>query len=88
MKIKGSFILKKLAGDHIVVPVGSSTVDLNAVITLNETGAFLWEKLDTDTTEEALADALCKEFDVAGDTALSDVRDFTDMMRKAGVLEE
>ena len=35
MTIKGSFILREVAGSHVVVPVGASVVDFNGMITLN-----------------------------------------------------
>ena len=43
MKIKSDFLLKKVADSYVVVPVGKATVSFNGMITLNETGAFLWE---------------------------------------------
>ena len=42
MKIKEGFILREVAGNYIVVAVGSAVKQFNGVITLNETGAFLW----------------------------------------------
>ena len=35
MKIKESFLLKEVAGEFIVVPVGESLVDFSAMIVLN-----------------------------------------------------
>ena len=45
MKLKDGFLLKEIAGSWVVVPVGEQVVDFQMMITLNETGAFLWEKL-------------------------------------------
>ena len=44
MKIKDGFLLRQVAGQNVVMPMGSD-LDLNMMITLNETGAFLWMKL-------------------------------------------
>lgn len=52
MKIKEGFILRTIAGQHVVVPTGQH-LDLSLMITLNETGAFLWEKLQVETTKNA-----------------------------------
>lgn len=46
MKIKPDFLLRKVAENYVVVPVGTAMVDFNGMINLNETGAFLWEKLE------------------------------------------
>ena len=87
MKIGEKFILKKIFDDYIVVPVGSELVDFNSLITLNETGAFLWESLKTDLTEEELCSKLCSEYDVDLDTAKTDVSEFVSKLIEAGVLK-
>ena len=45
MKIKDTFQLVTVAGEHMVIPIGEQSVDFQAMITLNEAGAFLWEKI-------------------------------------------
>ena len=56
MKLKEGFMLKEVAGSYIVIPVGQ--VDFTAMITVNETGAFLWEQLmDGSGVEELCAKA-------------------------------
>lgn len=82
LKIKDGFLLKEIAGDYMVVPVGDNLVDFNALIALNDTGAFLWEQLKDDKTEEQLADALLKEYDVDRANAASDVNEFIDSLKK------
>lgn len=63
MKLKDGFLLRQVAGQTVVLPVGGG-LDLNMMITLNDTGAFLWEHLQTDTDEAALVAALLEEYDV------------------------
>lgn len=45
MKIKEGFILRNVAGSYVVVPIGEATLDFNGMMSLNETGAFLFGKL-------------------------------------------
>ena len=45
MKMKQGFKLLSVAGEHMVVPLGMQTVDFQAMITLNDTGAFLSKDL-------------------------------------------
>ena len=40
MKLKEGFLLRNIAGQTVVLPAGAD-LDLNMMITLNETGAFL-----------------------------------------------
>ena len=72
----------------MVVPVGSDLIDLNAMITLNETGAFLWNLLLSDSTEYELIEAMLKEYDVDMKTASEDIKEFVDNLRKIGALDE
>lgn len=88
MKIKDTFLLKNVAGKTIVVPVGKATLDFNAIITLNETGAFLFAKLqEKDMTEAELISALLEEYDVSEEQAKSDIERFVKSITDAGVVE-
>ena len=87
MKIKENFILRKVADSYIVVPVGSMTLNFNGIINLNETGAFLFEKLQQGAGREDLINVLLEEYDVAPDRAENDVDIFIQKVRDADVLE-
>lgn len=88
MKIKDNFLLKKVAGKTIVVPVGKATLDFNAIITLNETGAFLFAKLqEKDMSEEDLVAALTAEYDVSTEIAAADIKKFVNSIIEAGISE-
>ncbi len=86
MKVKQDFMIKKILDDYIVVPTGEELVNFDAMITLNETGAFLWEQLQEDKTEEELIKALCAEYDVSQDVAKADVSEFIGLLQQAKVL--
>ncbi len=88
MKIKDNFLLKEVAGKTIVVPVGKATLDFNAIITLNETGAFLFAKLqEKDMSEEDLVAALTAEYDVSTEIAAADIKKFVNSIIEAGISE-
>ncbi len=86
MKIAEGFLLKSIAGTNIIVPTGSNTVSFGNVITLNETGVFLWKQLENDTTEENLVNSMLKEYDIDKATAKADVSDFVGRLKEAGLL--
>ena len=54
MKIKDGFVLKTIAGSTVAVPVGDNLVNLQLMLTLNESGAFLWNLLENSATEDEL----------------------------------
>lgn len=55
---------------------------------MNETGRFLWDKLEKDTDENALVSALLEEYEVDGATAEKDVKAFLEVLRKNNILEK
>lgn len=85
MKLKDGFILRTVAGETVVLPVGGG-LDLNMMITLNDTGAFLWEKLGAETDEAALVAALLVEYDVDQETAKEAVSAFVKKLNDNGFL--
>ncbi len=87
MKIKDSFLLREVAGETVVIPAGE-TQNLNFMITLNGTGAFLWKNLLEDTTTDALVEALLKEYDVNADEARTHVDAFVGKLNDYGILEQ
>lgn len=85
MKIKEGFLLRQVAGQMVVLPSGNE-LDLNMMITLNDTGAFLWERLQSETDEAALVAALLAEYDVDEATAAKSVSAFVKKLDENGFL--
>ena len=83
MKIKEGFILREVAGSFIVVAVGEAVKTYNGVITLNETSAFLWNKLIKGATEKELVDALLNEYEVEKEDAVKGVKSFINKLVEA-----
>ena len=87
MKIKDTFILRTIAGNNIVLPVGASSDSFSGMMTLNETGVFLWNNLKSDISMEDLVNAMLSEYDVSAAEAEEDVRAFVETLEKSGMLE-
>ncbi len=87
MKIREGFVLRQVADATIVVPSGTASLDFNGMITLNETGAFLWKLLESDTDEEAMVSAMLKEYDVDEKTAKAGISKFVARLKNEGLLE-
>ncbi|MCD8158676.1 MAG: PqqD family protein [Clostridiales bacterium] len=88
MKIKKGFMLRKIQNTAVVVPFGADSVDFNNIMNLNETGAFIWSKLESDTTEDAVVKALTSQYDIDEISAKTDVAEFIETLRKNGLIEE
>ena len=85
MKIKEGFILREVAGQIVVLPTGDQ-LDLNMMITLNDTGRFLWEHLQKETTKEELVAALLAEYEVDEELAAKSVDAFVQKLRDGELL--
>ena len=86
MKLKEGFVLRQVAGEYVAIPSGAQ-VDLNRMITLNATGAFLWEKLNEETDRQALIAALQAEYEVDEVTAAAAVDSFVDRLKNYELLD-
>ena len=86
MRVKDGFILRAMGDNHLVVPVGAMTVDFRCIITLNETGAFLWQQLQQERSEQELVKALLEEYAVTEEQASRDTAAFLEDLRKADLL--
>ena len=87
MKIKKEFITRTIAGETVVVPTGAAAARLNGMITLNDTGAFIWKFLQEEHTKEELLAAMLEEFEVDEVCAKADIEGFTGVLIENGMLE-
>lgn len=88
MKTKKGFMLRQTAGRNIVVAVGQASEEFNGLITLNETGAFLWKMLQAGTTYEDMLKALLDEYDVSEADAKAGIDAFLKSVRDADLIDE
>jgi len=88
MKIKDGFLLRTLGNTHVVVPVGQASVDLRGMISLNGTGAFLWECLQSEQTEASLTAQLEETYEVDHARAAADVARFIQLLAEHKLLEQ
>lgn len=87
MKTKKGMMLRSIAGSYIVVPIGEASVDFNGMITLNESGAYLWKELEKGADVDSLTAALLREYDVDEATARKCSADFVRTLQEAGCLD-
>lgn len=80
-------MLRQVCDDYMVIPVGTNSIEFKSVIRLNETGAFLFEKLKSDTTEEKLVADMLDEYNVEKEVATKDIAVFLRNLKNAGILE-
>lgn len=86
MRLKSTIILRKIAGETILVPVGEDAVRVNGLITVNEVGALICEQLKEERTVDALVAAVMAQFDVDAQTARADIASFIHTLEENDLL--
>ena len=89
MRIKTGFILRRVFGQDTVMAQGTAAAHFGRVFRLSEVAAWLWREAQRqgDFTVESLAEALCQEYDITSEEALSDVAELTAQLQHEGVVE-
>ena len=88
MRRNEQFILREAADMSIILPVGEASNRFPGMISVNETGAFLWQQLEAEHTPETLAAALTGAYEVDLPRALKDVQAFLEQLKGTGALLE
>ena len=87
MKIKEGFAKREIAGSFIVVPVGKTAMEFNAMITLNESAAFYWDCFQKDITIDEAVKMVLDEYEVDEARARNDIEKFVQMLQENDIME-
>lgn len=83
MQINKDFTIQKVGASYVAVPVGETSKHFHGMVRLNETGAFLWNKMaEKDCTEEELVAAILSEYEIDRETATADVHRIVEQLRE------
>lgn len=82
-----NFILRQVAGMTVIVPVGQAAERFPGMISVNETGAFLWELLEMEQTTQTLTEALTRQYEVGAEQAGKDTGRFLEKLKLAGAVD-
>ncbi|MCC3670657.1 MULTISPECIES: PqqD family protein [Terrisporobacter] len=86
MKIKKDFIKREIAGDYILVPIGSTAMDFNGLITMNDVGVFIWENLESVENQDEMLKKILSEYEVDEKTAKIDMEEFLGILKNADII--
>lgn len=88
MKVSNQFILRTIADEHLLIPVGEAAISVKGLIALSESGKLLFEKLKSRCSREDLIAALMSDYEVTEAVAGQDTDAFLDQMRQLNMLVE
>ena len=86
MKLRENYITQVIEDVQFMVPVGAKA--FQGIARNNETAAFIVDCLKQETTEEAIVDAMCAEYDAPREVIAADVAEILDTLRSINALEE
>ena len=82
------FIFRKIVEEIILVPIKQNVAEMEAVFTLNEVGAFLWEQLGQPRSLSELHNAVLDEFEADPAIVLEDIEAFLNDAEAFGAVKE
>lgn len=88
MKASNQFILRTIADEHLLIPVGEAAITVKGLIALSESGALLYGKLKDGCSRADLIAALMAEYDITEAIAAEDTDAFLNQMRELNMLVE
>ena len=86
MRRNENFLVRQVVGKYVLAPVGEAAQQFSGMITVNTSGKFLWDLLETEQTVESLAQALTQQYEVSMELALSDVEKFLEPLYPTGAI--
>lgn len=88
MKTKAGFRLRNVCGENIIVAEGIDNIDFSRIISMNESSAYLWQKVvGKEFNEDDLTNYLTEEYEVNETQARTDVKTLIGKWLEAGIIE-
>lgn len=88
MKLKYNFVTNKVADRIVAVAVGEDAEKFSGFIKMNGTGAYIFNMLKNDVTEDEIVASMGKEYEgVSPEELRETVREFIGRLKESGVIE-
>ena len=88
MKLKDGLVLRKVAGQFIIVPTGKRVQEITNIVYISSSAAYLWDYMkDHEFTVEKLIDLIMEHYTgVTRDVAEQDVNSFIEVLKNNHIL--
>lgn len=87
MKIKKEVVVRCVAGEYMLIPIGEAITDYNGLFIITESGMLLWDLIKNGAEKDELVSALMKEYEIDSKTAAEDTNEFIQKLRDLGIAE-
>ena len=82
-----NFVPRKIAEEHILVPIRRTPGQPDQLFVLNETGGFVWEQLTEETPTSIVCDRVSHTFAVSPEQATKDVTALLSELESIGAIQ-
>lgn len=87
-RVKPDFVMREIAGEYAIVPVGEECLISNAVMTPNDTAVFFWKAFQKPSTIEDVVKKGINEYEISEDKIRSAAHRFITETLRYQVCEE
>lgn len=88
MEVSKDVVYRCVAGEHILIPVGSAALGKNGMYILSEVGGLIWKGLSEGKDMEQIIEQILDEYDVDEKTARKDADALVERLEKAGLVRK
>ena len=64
MKPNKDLIMRKVAGEVVLIPTGKMAQEYNGMITMNPVAVFIWENIEKTENIDQMVDMIMNEFEI------------------------
>jgi hypothetical protein len=82
------FIFRRIVDEAVLVPIHQQVADMDCIYTLNDVGAFVWERLERPATPAELQAAMLDEYAAEPEALIADLENFVREMSAIGALRK
>jgi hypothetical protein len=86
MRVKSGFVVREVGGKKYAVATGEAARSFKGMLSLNDVGATIFNLLQSDTTAEAIVEAILAEYDASAEIVSADVENFIRQLRSIDVI--
>ncbi len=90
MKLKDDLILREVAGQYVIVPVGKRVQEVTSLVYISPSAAYLWDYMkDHEFTVDDLVQKILEHYDgVTEEVARKDIEDYIKLLTDNFIIDD
>ena len=87
MKTTEGYLMKEIAGEYVLVPFGKRAEQMNRLISLSDTAAFMYQHISEAADPEEMVRLVSQEYDIDAGEIRRDIREALISMEQQGLIQ-